>query len=111
MECPVCNIDSNMMDRQGVEIDYCPECRRVWLDRGELDTSIECSGSPQSHSRPEQYDHDHHDDYFKQGEHHGPKDRSGQASWRECWTLTREGPWRTDLSVPKRLAARTRHSP
>ena len=29
--------------RQGVEIDYCPECRGVWLDRGELDKNIECS--------------------------------------------------------------------
>ena len=38
MKCPVCKTNDLMMsDRQGVEIDYCPECRGVWLDRGELD--------------------------------------------------------------------------
>jgi Zn-finger nucleic acid-binding protein len=45
MKCPVCNITLNMMDRQGVEIDYCPQCRGVWLDRGELDKIIERSAS------------------------------------------------------------------
>jgi Zn-finger nucleic acid-binding protein len=34
-----------MSDRQGVEIDYCPQCRGVWLDRGELDKIIERSGA------------------------------------------------------------------
>lgn len=43
MKCPVCNIDLVMSDRQGVEIDYCPQCRGVWLDRGELDKIIERS--------------------------------------------------------------------
>ena len=33
-------------DRQGVEIDFCPECRGVWLDRGELDKLIRQSASP-----------------------------------------------------------------
>jgi uncharacterized protein len=41
MNCPVCNIPLNMMDRSGVEIDYCSKCRGVWLDRGELDKIIE----------------------------------------------------------------------
>lgn len=44
MKCPVCNdIDLVMSERQGVEIDYCPKCRGVWLDRGELDKIIERS--------------------------------------------------------------------
>lgn len=43
MLCPVCQIELNMTDRQGVEIDYCPKCRGVWLDRGELDKLIERS--------------------------------------------------------------------
>lgn len=44
MKCPHCNDTSLVMsDRQGVEIDYCPECRGVWLDRGELDKLIEKS--------------------------------------------------------------------
>jgi Zn-finger nucleic acid-binding protein len=41
MPCPVCKIPLVMSDRQGVEIDYCPQCRGVWLDRGELDKIIE----------------------------------------------------------------------
>ena len=44
MKCPVCvESDLVMSDRQGVEIDYCPKCRGVWLDRGELDKIIERS--------------------------------------------------------------------
>ncbi|MBK8021465.1 MAG: zf-TFIIB domain-containing protein [Chloroflexi bacterium] len=42
MKCPVCQtVDLKMSERQGVEIDYCPNCRGVWLDRGELDKIIE----------------------------------------------------------------------
>lgn len=41
MLCPVCRTDLHMTERQGVEIDYCPKCRGVWLDRGELDKIIE----------------------------------------------------------------------
>ena len=44
MQCPVCRVPLSMSDRQGVEIDYCPQCRGVWLDRGELDKIIERSG-------------------------------------------------------------------
>lgn len=40
MKCPRCNIILTMTERQGVEIDACPECRGVWLDRGELDKII-----------------------------------------------------------------------
>jgi uncharacterized protein len=41
MRCPVDNETLVMADRGGVEIDYCPKCRGVWLDRGELDKIIE----------------------------------------------------------------------
>ncbi|MAL79986.1 MAG: hypothetical protein CMN55_12875 [Sneathiella sp.] len=42
MQCPVCeDVNMTMADRQGVEIDYCPKCRGVWLDRGELDKIID----------------------------------------------------------------------
>ncbi len=43
MQCPVDGTQLVMSDRQGVEIDYCPTCRGVWLDRGELDKIIERS--------------------------------------------------------------------
>ncbi len=41
MKCPVDGTELLMTERQGVEIDYCPKCRGVWLDRGELDKIIE----------------------------------------------------------------------
>lgn len=42
MKCPVCvETDLLMSERQGIEIDYCPKCRGIWLDRGELDKLLE----------------------------------------------------------------------
>jgi uncharacterized protein len=52
MPCPVCRVPLVMSDRQGVEIDYCPQCRGVWLDRGELDKIIERSGREAMQARP-----------------------------------------------------------
>lgn len=47
MKCPNCPDDTLVMtERSGVEIDYCPSCRGVWLDRGELDKIIERSAAP-----------------------------------------------------------------
>ncbi len=46
MQCPVCSVELVMSERQGIEIDYCPKCRGVWLDRGELDKIIEKSEKP-----------------------------------------------------------------
>jgi Zn-finger nucleic acid-binding protein len=43
MLCPTCKVELKMADRQGIEIDYCPRCRGVWLDRGELDKIVERS--------------------------------------------------------------------
>jgi len=43
MNCPSCKIPLVMSERQGIEIDYCPQCRGIWLDRGELDKLIEKS--------------------------------------------------------------------
>ncbi|WP_374436974.1 zf-TFIIB domain-containing protein [Tabrizicola sp.] len=53
MRCPVDNETLVMADRGGVEIDYCPKCRGVWLDRGELDKIIERSlGGPAAAPAP-----------------------------------------------------------
>ena len=46
MKCPIDGTQLVMADRSGVEIDYCPQCRGVWLDRGELDKIIERSAAP-----------------------------------------------------------------
>lgn len=48
MECPVCPQTALVMsERQGIEIDYCPKCRGVWLDRGELDKILERAATAQ----------------------------------------------------------------
>lgn len=72
MKCPKCNINLSMTDRQGIEIDYCSECRGVWLDRGELDKIIEkslTSSSPSFKATDDDYvkHRDYDDDkYYKQ---------------------------------------------
>src|SRR5215207_815099 len=46
MNCPVDGSELRMTERQGIEIDYCPQCRGIWLDRGELDKVLERSAQP-----------------------------------------------------------------
>jgi Zn-finger nucleic acid-binding protein len=82
MPCPVCRVSLVMSERQGVEIDYCPQCRGVWLDRGELDKILERSAQDApaaapvqqpSFSRP-QYDQGHDRGYaqrYGHGHQHG----------------------------------------
>ncbi|HFS5114216.1 TPA: zf-TFIIB domain-containing protein [Campylobacter jejuni] len=73
MLCPVCNVDLVMSDRSGVEIDYCPKCRGVWLDRGELDKIIERSvpstanfnQASRQESRYNNSAYHQHKDYYK----------------------------------------------
>ena len=52
MRCPIDGTPLVMADRSGVEIDYCPSCRGVWLDRGELDKIIERSAPAAAPARP-----------------------------------------------------------
>lgn len=64
MQCPTCpNATLVMSERQEIEIDYCPQCRGVWLDRGELDKIIERAGSSsatQSYAKKSDDDHQKH---------------------------------------------------
>lgn len=54
MKCPICPEATLVMsDRQGIEIDYCPQCRGVWLDRGELDKIIERASPSETRSAPQ----------------------------------------------------------
>ena len=95
MKCPVCSVELRMTDRQGVEIDYCPQCRGVWLDRGELDKIIERAGDgdarddrssghgrPPEHENRERYEHrDKHGHEGKYGHGHYKK----KSIWREMF--------------------------
>ena len=58
MKCPNCDATLVMADRQGIEIDYCPNCRGVWLDKGELDKIIERSAAYTMGPEPERFDDD-----------------------------------------------------
>lgn len=88
--CPHCRVDLVMSERQGIEIDYCPKCRGVWLDRGELDKIIERSAAEDSgyaqgqagrgrsqaspRDAPNECREDHRRDYSdhdRHGGHHG----------------------------------------
>lgn len=97
LSCPVCRVDLVMSERQGIEIDYCPKCRGVWLDRGELDKIIERSGKeeerlrqPQAGQNPDpqaypprqepRYD-PRYDDNRGHGGHGGHGRRSGHNSF------------------------------
>lgn len=69
MNCPVCSIALVMTERQGIEIDYCPTCRGIWLDRGELDKIIERSlPAQQPAAQPPRYTESHDRSYDR---HHG----------------------------------------
>jgi Zn-finger nucleic acid-binding protein len=80
MKCPKCNETLIIADRQGVEIDYCPRCRGVWLDRGELDKVIErnsaytqrFNNSSYSDQKPESYKEE---PYYKNNPHYKHKKR------------------------------------
>jgi hypothetical protein len=86
MKCPVCPDSTLLMsDRQGVEIDYCPNCRGVWLDRGELDKLVQLGarhdaapaslgrGAPEPRGRPDFEDSDY-------GRRHGSHRRKSWLS-------------------------------
>lgn len=80
MNCPICNVALTVADRQGIEIDYCPRCRGVWLDRGELDKIIERSASYDRDDDDDRYrdphrPERHHDSDYGRG--HYPKKKEG----------------------------------
>jgi len=72
MNCPVCNVPLVMSERQGVEIDYCPKCRGVWLDRGELDKILERSTPttmPEQRQAAPPYRQEEHYDKHREKDH------------------------------------------
>ena len=87
MLCPSCKTPLSIADRSGIEIDFCPTCRGVWLDRGELDKIIERSAAamapppeapapsypPQTQQPAPHYGHGHapHHDHGYHAPHHG----------------------------------------
>ena len=77
MQCPVCDsTDLVMTSREGIEIDYCPKCRGVWLDRGELDKIIERSApaaAPQASTpQPRAQEPRYREDHYKESKYREP---------------------------------------
>jgi Zn-finger nucleic acid-binding protein len=78
-----------MTERQGVEIDYCPQCRGIWLDRGELEKIIDRSTganpsngqgpgfSPPGYNDHHYNKHDDHDDHNREGQIYGQRRKKG----------------------------------
>jgi Zn-finger nucleic acid-binding protein len=72
MKCPLDGSDLAMSERHGIEVDYCPKCRGVWLDRGELDKIVERAtpdepvdrqpDRPREPDRPRDHDRPRYDD-------------------------------------------------
>ncbi|MFZ4621259.1 MAG: zf-TFIIB domain-containing protein [Bacteroidota bacterium] len=83
MKCPVCNtVDLLMTERQAVEIDYCPQCRGIWLDRGELEkiidrTQMTLQPAAGIDDRAHYGDHDDDDDHRGFGKQAGRGRRRG----------------------------------
>lgn len=78
MKCPRCDVDLMIADRQGIEIDFCRQCRGVWLDRGELDKLVE---------RASKYGDDDDDDRRRGPDRHKEYDRDHYYRKRKSfWT-------------------------
>ena len=78
MQCPVDGTQLVMTERSGVEIDYCPQCRGVWLDRGELDKIIDRGAGQAGPASlaPDPGPHDYDTDRYHPRSH-GKKKREG----------------------------------
>jgi Zn-finger nucleic acid-binding protein len=85
MKCPSCKSDVNLLmtERQGVEIDYCPECRGIWLDRGELDKIVERSRVGSDGLAYEDRSRGHGD--YEQDEHRYEHGHHSQHGRRRSW--------------------------
>ena len=97
MKCPVCTAtDLVMSERSGIEIDYCPQCRGVWLDRGELDKIIERSmsadgaaqayqGAPAIHQNSHHWGRSEHRNDHREHHDHAQPYHGKKLFWKELF--------------------------
>jgi hypothetical protein len=83
MKCPNCDATLVMSERQGVEVDHCPQCRGVWLDRGELDKIIERSARFDDDDRDDQRGHPPGDSYRRDDDQRRDDDRHRQPHYQK----------------------------
>lgn len=83
MRCPVDGTTLVLAERAGVEIDYCPQCRGVWLDRGELDRILDRSAGRYGRDRDDDHGgrdrHHDEDDEYRDGRYEQPRRKRGGA--------------------------------
>jgi Zn-finger nucleic acid-binding protein len=103
VNCPRCQEPLTVADRQGIEIDFCPRCRGVWMDRGELDKVVERSAAHagQGFGRWGGDDDDDDDDVGRRRGHYpppggslGPPPAYGQPGYGQ------PGPWQNGQGQP-----------
>ncbi len=88
MKCPVCkDVTLLMSEKNGVEIDYCPECRGIWLDRGELDKIVERARDAR--------------DGYRDDDRHRDDDRRRDDDFRHDDRYRREEKYRKDYKKKK----------
>lgn len=73
MNCPICNVTLLMGDKQGIEVDYCPDCRGIWLEKGKLEKIIERSASYSPNQRPYRTDGEHSKEHYEHDDQHKKK--------------------------------------
>jgi Zn-finger nucleic acid-binding protein len=78
MKCPKCDFFLSITNRHGIEIDYCPQCRGVWLDRGELEKIIEHSAELEVPQKSR-----YADDNYDVQRNSGPRDWGGYPNSRD----------------------------
>ena len=92
MQCPVDNELLQMTERSGVEIDYCPRCRGIWLDRGELDKILEraerelrpAGGNFDRDDRRREHDRGDDDDWRERSQEYERPRKKRKSSSRRC---------------------------
>ena len=88
MQCPADGSPLVMSERSGIEIDYCPQCRGVWLDRGELDKIIERSASapqPPAYQPPSYGEQPRYEQPRYEQPRYDDRGQRGHKRKRESW--------------------------
>ena len=108
MKCPKCEMEMKVTDREGVEIDYCPQCRGVWLDRGELEKIVARTAVAEDHES-DFYEDDEYRDERGRGRHGDHEDeeyrdvrgrgRHGDHDDRNYRGRKREGFWGNIMEI------------
>ena len=104
MNCPVCDAKLRAVEKHGVEVDICPDCKGVWLDRGELEKLIELAatdgpvqqGAPE---RPAERPRVYEDDHKSRDDDHHNRDREHDRETHDSHggKPRKKGSWLTDV--------------